>query len=125
MRLSDPFGNGENTKELVARSLQYASEDEECFKCKLRYARRGECSTDDKCRQLKAIANFISHIEWTTDWKEEGGVSWLELYIWYRMHSPKTEEDPLASTKPLMNDIATYKGRIRKVATYCIDDGEE
>ena len=57
--------------------------------------------------------------------KEEGGITWLELYVRYRMHSNEVVEDPLASTKPLMNDIAKFKNLIRRVATYCTDECEE
>ena len=71
------------------------------------------------------VSNFIAQVEWTTNLEEEGGITWLELYIWYRMHSKAPVGDPLATTKPLMSDIAKFKSTIRKIATHCIDEGEE
>ena len=71
-------------------------------------------------QSVAAIATFISHINWTSEIKEEGGVVWLELYVWYRMHSPKVEVDPLAISKPLLNDITLFKSRVREIVVYCI-----
>ena len=91
----------------------------------MRSIRHEECCNDEERRIIEGIANFTSHIEWTSELKEEGGITWLELYIWYRMHSAKIEEDPLAITKPLMSDIAAFKNHVRKVATYCTKEEEE
>ena len=121
----DPFEKKEHSKVNIAAKLDYAGADENTFRCKLRSIRQGESSNAEEWQQTRAIANFISHINWTSDLKEEGGITWLELYVWYRMHSKEVVEDPLAITKPLMNDIAKFKSLIRRVATYCTDEGEE
>ena len=70
--------------------------------------REGE-SANEECDDLKLIANFISNVELGTEWKAEGGITWLEIYILYRIHSPKIEVDPLATDKPLLKDIANFK----------------
>ena len=41
------------------------------------------------------------------------------------MHSPKIDDDPLITTKPLLNDITNFKKRVRRVATHCINEEQE
>ena len=38
-----------------------------------------------------------------------GVITWIELYIWYRMHSSQINYDPIDSTKPLLREIASFK----------------
>ena len=104
--------------------MKYA-EDEAVFRCSTRNIREEECCSRREQRDIQAITHFISHIKWTSEKREEGGITWLEFYIWYRMHSPRVEIDPLATTKPLLNDITIFKSQVRKVATYCIKEEQE
>ena len=107
---------------MIANTLQYDT-GLSTFRCTMRYARRGECSTQREYEDLKLITYFISNVEWSTEWKEEGGITWIELYLLYRIHSRKIDVDPLASDKPLLNDIANFKSNIRRVSTFCIKGG--
>ena len=90
----DPFDNKESKTIAIATTLLYDTGNS-TFRCTMRHARRGECSTQKECEDLKHITNFISYVEWSTEWKEEGGgITWLELYILYRIHSQKIDVDP-------------------------------
>jgi hypothetical protein len=91
----------------------------------MRSIRRGECKDADEWTQAIAVSSFISRVAWTTDLNDDGGITWLELYIWYRMHSKVILVDPLANTKPLASDVAKFKSMTRMIATQCIDEGEE
>ena len=74
--------------------------------------------------ETQGIANFISQVDWAKNVSEGEGITWLELYIWFRMRSPKIDVDPLATSKPLLNDIAVFKSRVMKVATHCIKENK-
>ena len=121
---ADPFDTKANKAITIPNKLLY-DEGTTTFRCTMRYARMGECSTHKEYEDLKLIANFVSNIEWSTEWKEEGGITWIEFYLLYRIHSKKIEIDPLASDKPLLSDITTFKSRIRRVSTYCMKEEEE
>ena len=91
----------------------------------MRRIREEEAGSRSERREVQSIANFISQIEWAKEAGEGRGITWLELYIWFRMHSPKIDVDPLGPTKPLLNDITVFKRRVRRVATYCINEEQE
>ena len=122
LKENDPFMAKVVRKMVIPKALQYAEEEELAFGCTLRSIREGECSSREEKREIQAITNSISHIRWRSEMK---GVTWLELYVWYRMQSPRFEVDPLATSKPLLNEIALFKSRVRKVATYRIKDEQE
>ena len=92
---ADPFKNDEKKKTQIPKELQYAKG--ETFRCKIRYPRRQECSNDEEHQGLKGIVKFVSTIEWQREWSEEGGITWLEMYILYRIHSKKITLDPLSN----------------------------
>ena len=82
--------------------------------------RRDEAPTwDDQAQVLKlhhseedrqkGIRNFLNHTRWQT---KEGGqgkawISWLELFAWYILHSPKPE-------RPRGNALLEKKGNLQK-----------
>ena len=119
----DPFKNDEKKKVQIPKELQYAKG--ETFRCKVRYPRRQECSNDEEHQGLKGIANFVSKIEWQNEWNEEGGITWLEMYVLFRTHSKKVVLDPLSNIKPLLQDVTKFKSQMRKIATRCINEEDE
>ena len=81
---TDPFKIEEKKMVMIVDTLPYET-GVSTFRCTLRHARRGECSSNEEYDDIKHIANFISNVEWGTDLKEEGGITWLGFYILYRI----------------------------------------
>jgi len=82
------------------------------------------CAINDSL-QIQKVANFISRIKWDADLNEEGGITWIELFIWYRMHSPAVHTNFIDATKPLQNEITKFKKQVRKINTHCIQEDRE
>ena len=122
----DPFATQAAGKATIPKALHYAEDAAtELFRCKVRRIGEEEGGSRSEMRETQSIANFISQIEWAKEVGEGGGITWLELYIWFRMRSPKIDEDPLATSKALLHDITVFKSRVRRVATFCINEEQE
>ena len=72
-----------------------------------------ERETEDECEheQTKKVLNFLSHARWVESKREEGGITWLELYIYFRIHAGASDTDPFAQRKLLETEIADFKKR--------------
>ena len=77
---------------------------------------------EGKRRAKSGLANCLAQIEWSSHLEEAGGITWVELYIWYRMHSPPVKADLLATAKPLLSEITISKKDVREVSTCCINE---
>ena len=82
----DPFETKEADKVTIKASLKYAKEDEEAKQLRVRALRREEVKNNEEWEKANKVLNFITNIGWAEKGNEEGGITWLELYIWFRMH---------------------------------------
>ena len=63
--------------------------------------------------------------------EERGGITWIELYIYYTLHGggndieKKRAEAPLAKTPSLQAALAEFKRRVRFVMKVSVDDVDE
>ena len=70
---------------MVKRSLEYAQEAE-TKKSHLRELRKVECNGETGFKETREVLLFLSRTRWTSEQNQDGGITWLELYIWYRTH---------------------------------------
>ena len=82
----DPFETKENEKVKVVQSLKYAEEEEQRSKLKMRKMRIQDVGGEVERTAAQKIQHFTSKIQWVDEKREEGGITWLELYIWYFIH---------------------------------------
>ena len=125
LRHNDPFGNKETRMVAIPRRLQYAREDTATVKLSMRKLRRQECESDSEWKRAEGVLNFISHTRWAKDPAEDGGITWLELYVWYKMHSKVEAEAPLDAKNTLQKEIAEFKKHARKIAALCVREQDE
>lgn len=62
---------------------------------------------------MNKVFNCITHIKWTVkgdddNQEEEGGITWLELYILCKMHSPEDEEKTAGAKNILQKEMADF-----------------
>ena len=73
----------------------------------------------------------MAKLQWTTDPKENGGVTWLELYAMYLIHGgarreeEEAEKDPLRITPSLQTRLAEFKKAIRKLKKHGLKEEQE
>lgn len=139
----DPFEAGKGDQIKIAKNLEYSEKGpgrscdvspgplcpgndingtamlpspstDEPIRCNPREIRDDESGGGQNPREIQNIANFISKIQWDPNMQEEGGITWIELYLWYRMHSPHIKYDIIDSTKPLMKEIICSRNMSEK-----------
>ena len=121
----DPFGTKEVEKQLVADHCNYEEDGGNCAKLHLRKLRRQECQSEDQWLQDNRTLNFLSHTRWAVTEQAEGGLTWLELFIWYTMHSGPDEKTPLDAKRILPAELANFKASIRRVNLHCVAERDE
>ena len=70
---------------MVARRLTYAEEGE-TKKMDLRELRLEETDGEKEFEDTRKIVNFLSRLIWPTQANPQGGITWLELFVWIRLH---------------------------------------
>ena len=55
----------------------------------------------------------------------EGGLTWLELFIWFSIHSGTDEKTPPAAKSILPSELAKFKASIRRVNLHCVAEKDE
>ena len=68
---------------------------------------------EDLQRQI-CIRNLCKSLAWMEMPSEEGGIAWVELYVWYTMHGGKfqcidEEGDKLRNRNTLHNEMAVLR----------------
>ena len=105
----NPFMDKHRQKITVQKKLTYAQDTDETKQLQIRELRRQECKDDKEYDESRKVINFLTHTRWTSQQLPQGGITWLELYIWCRMHSPKQPEAPLQGKVPLQKEMAIFK----------------
>ena len=59
------------------------------------------------------MLNFIVRLRWATEKNPEGGITWLELYAWYRMHAERKTPAPFEKVD-LKKEICAFKKGFEK-----------
>ena len=114
-RKKAPMQDKEDQKTKVERRLKYAKEDAETRTNCIRKIRKREADDDEDEAQIAKVLSFISRLRWTTEKSQEGGITWLEIYAWYRMHSERKPPAPLARKVVLLEESSAIKKRVRKI----------
>ena len=120
----DPFGKKEGEKTVVKKALEYA-EEAETKKLHLRELRRGECDGETEFKESRKVLIFLSRTRWTTNQNQDGGITWLELYIWYRTHKADEDSKILKPKVSLQSQIANFKKHVRNLKKKCLSQGDE
>ena len=65
--------------------------------------------------------DVFKKVEWREKSSEEGGITWLGLYVWYTMHGGKLvgadeEGDKLRNRNTLHNEITVFKKAVRRMS---------
>ena len=75
--------------------------------------------------EAQKIQNFISKIQWVDEKREEGGITWLELYILYFIHKGP-EKDLLLEPKDIsQKEMAKFKQVVRTITCNTVDQDQE
>ena len=93
----------------VGRKLTYVQEGEATKKLHMRRLRKHEVGNDEEHEEATKIVNFLSHTRWAEAKNPEGGITWLELFLLFKLHTPPDRRDPLAQKSFLQQDIANFK----------------
>ena len=115
----------ENEKIKVVQSLKYAEEEEPRSKLRMRRMRSQDVGGEIERAAAQRIQNFISKIQWVDEKREEGGITWLELYIWYFIHKGPEEDMLLEPKDILQKEMAKFKQAIRAITSNTVDQDEE
>ena len=94
-------------------------------KLHMRRLRNHESGKDDDHEETIKVVNFLSHTRWAKAKKQEGGVTWLELFLFYKLHAPPDRYAPLAPKSFLQSDIANFKRKVRKINLHCVQDPDD
>ena len=77
---------------MIPQSLKYAEEGKDRVKhLEIRPPRRALSKDEHQHDEMKSIRNFLAHTRWhhVSEHEDKSGITWLELFLWYRMHSPR------------------------------------
>ena len=121
----DRFETKENEKVKIVQSLKYAEEEEQRSKLKMRKMRSQDVGGEAERAEAQKIQNFISKIQWVHEKREEGGITWLELYIWNFIHKGP-EKDLLLEPKDIFQkETAKFKQVVRTITCNTVDQDQE
>ena len=93
--------------------------------------KRAMAKNDEEFEEWKSIRKALSYTCWRTEPEGTGkaGISWLELFIWFKLHSPRSQRVTgkalLIPKPPLQKELAKFKAATRRVVTYCCNDEDE
>ena len=77
----DPFGSSKDEKVGIPRRLGYADPVEETKYLNTTALHRLWFDTDARHAEATKIHSFLGWVKWRAEDKEEGGATWLELYL--------------------------------------------
>ena len=132
-RQANPFGDKEFVKQLIPSHLEYADigrpQDTESISTR-KIEEHDETDLEER-RQAEKIRCFIDNIRWKSTTEERGGITWIELYIYYILHGGGSNiekaknESPFAKTPSLQSAMANFKKRVRFVMKVSVDERDE
>ena len=122
---SDPFGKEKEKSTKIKRSLKYAEEGETTKKLHLRLLRDNEGASQKDVEDSMKIFNFLSRTRWTIEPNQQGGVTWLELFVWYKLHHIEKPTTFFAPKDTLQKQMADFKRLTRNVKQYCLSPEDE
>ena len=96
---------------MVVRKLSDVQERKPTKHLHMRRLRKHEIGKDEEHEEATQIVNFLSHTRWAKAKKQEGGITWLELFLLFKLHTPPDRHAPMAPKMLLQNDIAIEKNR--------------
>ena len=91
----------------------------------MRKIHEAEVEDTEERKQIEKLVNFLSRTRWARSKDAHGGITWLEFYIWFQMHSKKTEVHPLTPNAFLTEEIAAFKKVVRKINLHCVSQEDE
>ena len=99
--------------------MRYANEGEATKKLRLRLLRENEGAGKEDVEESRNILNFLSKTRWTVERNQEGGITWLELFIWYKLHHIETPTKNVDPKVTLQRKMADFKRHTRNVIFLC------
>jgi hypothetical protein len=112
----------------IKQSLSYAGGS--CSKIKLTKPKKQICEDNLDYQRHICVRNFLNKVEWSEEQLPEGGITWLELYVWYTMHNGELEgiddkKDKLRNRNSLHNEMAAFKKVVRRLVLQSVPEKEE
>ena len=97
----DPFETGRSEAMLIPLRLEYETQENAGI-IKFNEVGKQWTSSDQQRRQVEQVRQFLSRMTWKKDGPpEEGGITWLELYLLYSYHGGNEDEQKLTEKDPL------------------------
>ena len=91
----------------------------------LRELRLEETDGEKEFEDTRKIVNFLSRLRWSTQANPQGGITWLELFVWFRLHKFEKASSFLKPKSSLQSQMAVFKKRVRNIKRHCVGTGDE
>ena len=115
----NPTEDKDKLKIDVPNMLHYEHDVRAAMKVQARMPRRQDHNSEDDWMQAVKVRNFISQTPWCESREETEaglpGITWLELYILFKMHDQKSKgQKQLKRKNSLQTDLACFKKSLQK-----------
>ena len=94
-KAANPFDPKDN-KVQMEECLRYAEDGKATQKLHLREFRRHESAGQGEFEDAMKIPNFMSRPRWSQEKDPQGGITWLDFFIWCQLHTLKQVRKPLS-----------------------------
>ena len=87
-KIKNPFGDKDFYKQLIPSHLQYADPKDRKATENIstrRIADHDEADPEER-KQTEKVRCFIDNIRWRSEKGDRGGITWIELYVYYILH---------------------------------------
>ena len=85
----NPFADKDKNKVYIAAEMDYAQSNRTDYaQLKLRCVRATDGKDTEQTNRMRTIANFLTNTKWRLADPNTQGITWLELFIWFKMHGP-------------------------------------
>ena len=92
----------------------------------IRGIRHSDSGGPKQHERITKMRNFLSHTRWVTSQEDARGITWLELFVWYRMHdAAEGDREPLGPKELVEKELAVFKEAARQLTTKCLSVNQE
>ena len=126
---TDPNGDTASGTSIVIHDPTNVTPTIRAMRLRINNVRTEDGRSTEAIEERRQVRTFLVNLPWrTTDNEEEGGITWVELYILYRLHGwnfDSESESFLTEKTPLKNMLRGFKHHVRWLAVHAVDTDQE
>lgn len=129
-KTTDPFDAVKRKSVTVKNKLSYTN-DGGAKPIRVRHVRVADSAAPAERKEMASIRNVYTHARGCSTEEALGGITWIELYIWYHAHRNDGGDSVSRRVAPgsvgehnLLKQLANFKSCFRKVVEHCVHEDD-